>query len=176
MILMEQLTIDEARKVAIDLDDDTLPQSIRVLEPLLYEDGDDYCAVFGPKREEAIIGTGKTPREALVDWDRHLGERRKSHAGDDPLIHYIEDRLKEMPRFPDEGVPVDVTDQNDEQIKLHDILYDGSHYYHLYRNAQGRLDAISCTKGYVHDIQPEELKQFRRIGSFTDFHQMLICD
>ncbi|MCW3087458.1 MAG: hypothetical protein JWQ78_844 [Sediminibacterium sp.] len=171
---MEQLILDN-NKIAIDLDDETLPASIRVLEPTLYEDGDDYCCVFGPRRDEAIFGMGHTPRQALIDWDKHLQERR-AHAEHDPLIHYVEDRLRDVPRFSDEGVPVGATDENEEQITLHDILHDGSDYYHLYRTSNGRLDAISCTKGYLHDLSLEELHHFRRVGSFTEFNHMLLCD
>ena len=173
---MEQLTLDETKKIEVDLDDITLPKSVRDLRPTIYEDCGDYCAVFGPRREEALVGTGSTPHEALLDWDMHLNERFRVRRPNDTLVHYIEDRLREAPRFPDEGDPVGATDENGDEIKVHDILFDGSHYYHLYRTSQGRLDAISCTHGYVYDLQPEELKEFRRIGSFSEFHKILICD
>jgi hypothetical protein len=38
--------------------------------PVLTQDGDAWVALYGPDLAVGVVGTGKTPEEAMADFDR----------------------------------------------------------------------------------------------------------
>jgi hypothetical protein len=86
---MKQMDWPEDMKEKIDFSDTNLPLMVRILQPLVYKDGDGICVVFGPNPTDGIFGCGKTANEALNDWDTHLKERIKNPAADDEVANYI---------------------------------------------------------------------------------------
>src|SRR5947207_2664795 len=91
---MEQMNLPEEMKVEINFDDTTLSESMRTFRPLIYQDGDAYCCLLGPDPQEGVFGCGKTPQEALSDWDTHLQDRIQHHSPNDEVAQYICDTLK----------------------------------------------------------------------------------
>ena len=49
-----------------------LPAFVTHFKPLIFRDGDRYYATLSPKAENAILGTGNAPEDALVDWNEKL--------------------------------------------------------------------------------------------------------
>ena len=87
---MKQLDVPDEMKVAIDLSDGHVPESVKTFQPVLFRDGDAYCCVLGPDTEEGVVGSGKTPKEALKSWEKSLRERMKVNDKDDEVALYIQ--------------------------------------------------------------------------------------
>ena len=47
-----------------------IPPSVQLLNPTIYQEEDKYYCLLGFSREDGIYGFGKTPLEAMEDWDR----------------------------------------------------------------------------------------------------------
>jgi hypothetical protein len=67
-------------------------------------------------------------------------------------------------------------DQHGTPIPSDSIFLLGGHYYRMYRTKQNEWEAISCTKGYLHDIQQEEVATAQLIGPFSVHKDLLVCD
>jgi hypothetical protein len=89
---MEQFNLRDETKVNLDYADTELPISVRTFKPLVFQDGDSFCAVFGPDRN-GVFGHGETPKAALLDWDRNLYFRIKESKIDDELVRYVIDTV-----------------------------------------------------------------------------------
>jgi hypothetical protein len=50
--------------------DSDIPQSIRDHMPIIFEDANAYCCMLGDDFAIGITGCGKTPKEAMLDWDK----------------------------------------------------------------------------------------------------------
>lgn len=62
--------IDPRDIVPIDMNNPATPQSVKELNPLLYKEAEDaYCCIYGQDIHSGIFGCGKTPQEALENWD-----------------------------------------------------------------------------------------------------------
>ena len=90
---MKQLDVPDEKKVDINFESKELPEAARVLMPLVFRDGDSYSCVLGPDPEEGVFGSGKTPMNALKDWDRNLQKRKKIQNPDDEVAFYINETL-----------------------------------------------------------------------------------
>lgn len=44
-----------------------------VYKPKLYPDGNTWCALYGENLQEGCAGFGKTPNEAMQDFDQNWG-------------------------------------------------------------------------------------------------------
>ena len=86
---MKQMELPEDMKEKIDFSDVNLPLTVRILQPILYKDGDSFCVVFGPNPQEGVFGCGSTAGEALNDWNMHLRERIKNPDINDEVANYI---------------------------------------------------------------------------------------
>lgn len=40
-----------------------------MLNPKLYKDGNEWCCLLGENIQEGIVGFGKTPHKAILDWN-----------------------------------------------------------------------------------------------------------
>lgn len=90
---MKQLNVPEEMKVDINFASKEVPESARVLMPLVFKEGDAYCCVLGPDPQDGIFGCGKTPMRALKDWDRNLRKRKRIKDPDDEVAFYINETL-----------------------------------------------------------------------------------
>ena len=52
----------------------TMP-SVR-FRPNLYQDGDQWCALYGESLQEGVAGFGDTPAEAMADFDKKWSSQR----------------------------------------------------------------------------------------------------
>ena len=91
---MQQLNLPDEMKVPVNFNSADLLNSVRVLRPLVYKDGDSVCVVLGPDPQEGVFGCGPTTEVALKDWDTHLKERISSHKEGDDVAGYILEKLK----------------------------------------------------------------------------------
>jgi hypothetical protein len=86
---MEQMNVSEEQKVGFDFSRFRLPQYVGEFRPLLFKEGDSYCAVLGPDPQAGIFGCGATPEDALVDWNDHLLEGLRHPDPNDPVMQYV---------------------------------------------------------------------------------------
>jgi hypothetical protein len=101
---MKQFTVDESKKIEVDYNDNEIPESVRILKPLLFLEESEgelraYCVVLGPDPQAGIFGCGDTPNEALQDWDNHLQEFKSQHEAGDEVAAYI-DQVYEKQNMP----------------------------------------------------------------------------
>ena len=92
-IYMIQLDVPNDLKVDIDFSDNTLPKSAKMFMPLVFKDGDSYCCILGPNSEEGVFGCGKTPADALKEWDKNLEKKKGINDPDDEVAFYINETL-----------------------------------------------------------------------------------
>lgn len=88
---MEQMNVDDTMKVSIDLNEETLPKSAGILQPLIYLEGKQYYCVLGPNKTAGIWGIGTSPTHSIIDWDVNLTSRLATPLEDDEVIKYVKD-------------------------------------------------------------------------------------
>ena len=71
---------------------------------------------------------------------------------------------------------LNLTDKNGIEINHEDVIYNQSDYYRIFKRDDGEVEAISCTKGYLHDIKQEDLTEFKRIGTYIGNEHLFECD
>ena len=91
---MKQLDVPDEIKVEVDFSDKQVPESAKIFNPLVFKDGDSYCVVLRPDPQEGVFGCGRTPVEALKDWDEHLKEKKEITDPNDEVAFYINETLK----------------------------------------------------------------------------------
>ena len=67
-------------------------------------------------------------------------------------------------------------DKNGVILSQDDILYDGKHYYRIGINHLDEFQMLSCTNGYLHNVQPKDLKSFEKVGTVKNNIDLLDCD
>lgn len=72
---MQQMKINEDQKVCLNLDDPEIPQTARILKPVVYHEGNRYSCLLGPDPQNGVFSTGDTPREAIQNWADSLEAR-----------------------------------------------------------------------------------------------------
>jgi hypothetical protein len=91
---MKQFDVNDAMKIPIDVNDTEIPESAKLLKPLLFleetHEPRAYCVVLGPDPQAGIFGCGDTPTEALWDWDNHLKEFIENHEAGDEVAEYVD--------------------------------------------------------------------------------------
>jgi hypothetical protein len=55
-----------------DYQSSSIPESVRIWKPVVYEDGDSFRCRFAEPPWSYILGCGATPEQAMEDWDRDL--------------------------------------------------------------------------------------------------------
>jgi hypothetical protein len=81
--------------LVVDYERDDIPQSAKLLKPLVYQEGDNVCVVLGPDPTEGVFGCGSTEQEALLDWDKHLQEQVAASTAGDEVAQHIKNKLNE---------------------------------------------------------------------------------
>lgn len=92
---MRQMRIDPALRVPIDLRGASIPESVRQLDPVLFRDGSSYICLLGPDPQSGVYGSGRSPQEALSEWDKELRERLQLPENpQDDVLSYVRDSLE----------------------------------------------------------------------------------
>lgn len=88
---MEQLNVEESKKVNIDYQRAVLPKSATMLQPLVYKEEGKYHCLLGPDRQIGIYASGSSPEDAIIQWDVELTARLSTATENDQTIQYVKD-------------------------------------------------------------------------------------
>lgn len=91
---MEQMKISEQLKVALNYEAKELSRAVKELQPVVYQDGNEFCCLLGPNTTTGIFGCGISIAEALKDWERNLEKRIENITENDEVALYTIDVLK----------------------------------------------------------------------------------
>lgn len=74
--------------------------------------------------------------------------------------------------------PNNLFDKNRIQINEDDVITkDDINYFRIYwNNTQSQVEAISPTYGYLHNLTPQDISFFKRIGTFEEVEHLMIVD
>ena len=64
-------------------------------------------------------------------------------------------------------------DKNNNTLHEDDILHNGKDYYRINTNGNGEFELLSSTRGYIHNVQPKDLKEFTKAGTVKDNIELL---
>lgn len=64
--------IDNAGIYHPDYNSPLVPESVKVLKPVIKKDGGVYSCLYGPDPIQGVAGYGSTPKEAMKDFDNQL--------------------------------------------------------------------------------------------------------
>lgn len=87
------MDINEEQKVSFDFSASELPDYVKEFQPLLYKDGDRYCAVLGPDITSGIFGCGPTAMDALLSWHNNLLDALHGADSDDEVMQFVIDTI-----------------------------------------------------------------------------------
>jgi hypothetical protein len=91
---MEQMNIPDEKRVAVNYSDQTFPEAIKVLQPIVFQEEGSFCCVLGPDPQSGIFGCGDTAERALLDWNTHLQQAMVHNEEADPeVIRYVNEKL-----------------------------------------------------------------------------------
>lgn len=90
---MKQMDINEQQKVSFDFSTPELPDYVKEFQPLLYKDGDKYCAVLGPDITKGIFGCGRTAMDALLSWHNNLLDALPQADPNDEVMQFVIDTI-----------------------------------------------------------------------------------
>lgn len=91
---MKQMKIAEQLKVSINYEGKELSKAVKELQPVVFQDGNEFCCLLGPDMKAGIFGCGISPQEALKDWERNLKKRIDAVTEGDEVALYAIDVLK----------------------------------------------------------------------------------
>jgi hypothetical protein len=83
-LLMRQMQIDPESVINVPL-----TGAAKALHPIVFKEGDSFCALLGPDPQAGIFGCGSTPKSALTDWDEHLKEHLATAGDDDEIVQHV---------------------------------------------------------------------------------------
>lgn len=73
--------------------------------------------------------------------------------------------------------PNDLIDKDGTSVKEDDVIFYGENYFRIYWNEkQPQVEAISPTYGYLHNLSQDEIKKFKRIGTFKECEHLMTVD
>ena len=86
---MKQFEVPDRAKVNIDISDPDIPDSVKQLRPVLFQEGDAYCCLLGPDPQAGVFGCGSSAKAALQDWDKNLQTLKDSGKEGDEVLEYV---------------------------------------------------------------------------------------
>jgi hypothetical protein len=92
---MEQMNVEEHKKILIDYDDSSLSKFVRQFRPMIYRDGDQFCCILGPNPESGVFACSDTLESALSEWTEELKKRASTPGSNDEVKQYINDTLNQ---------------------------------------------------------------------------------
>lgn len=76
-----------------------LSGAAKALKPVLFKEGDSFCALLGPDPQAGVFGCGPTPKQALSDWDEHLKEYLAIAGDDDEIVQHVKSVLARQAEY-----------------------------------------------------------------------------
>ncbi len=86
---MTQMMIPNEMQVRIDYECNDLPDLIKQLRPVIWEEGSGYCCLLGPDCKKGVLGYGKSVIEAVTDWELQVKERMACYKSGDEVTGFI---------------------------------------------------------------------------------------
>jgi hypothetical protein len=91
---MDPINVSKENALPINFQRPGIPYTADVLQPLVFKHGDDYCCVLGSDPQSGVVGYGRTPEQAIQNWDQLLTDRIETGGDDDLLVVYVKDALR----------------------------------------------------------------------------------
>jgi hypothetical protein len=92
---MEQMHIDPAAIVEAELDGPA-----ELLKPVVFKEGNGFCALLGHDPETGVFGCGETAELAVTDWNERLKIHLAEHGEDDYIVQYVRHLVGVKPMHP----------------------------------------------------------------------------
>lgn len=89
---MKQMHVDPSSVISVPL-----TGAAKALHPIVFKEGDSFCALLGPDPQAGVFGCGSTPKSALTDWDEHLKEHLATAGDDDEIVQHVKGVLTKQP-------------------------------------------------------------------------------
>lgn len=83
--------------INIDYDLHELSVVVKFFKPTLFKSGHAYICLLGDNAKDGILGIGDTPKDALINWEKHFNTQMVTRSNDDHIVRYVRTRLTEMP-------------------------------------------------------------------------------
>jgi len=91
---MRQMNTDGLDVISIDFENESLPAPFRNLRPVLYKDGEQFCCILGPDRNQGIFACATTQAEAISDWTHQFRERMIDVSEEDEFAVELRDYVQ----------------------------------------------------------------------------------
>lgn len=92
---MEQMNVEENKKVVLNYEDPTLTKFVRQFRPLVYRDGNLYCCILGPNPETGVFACADSLEDTLQQWTEEVKKRASAPGTGDEVKQYINDTLNQ---------------------------------------------------------------------------------
>jgi len=90
---MEQMNVPESQKVDFDFENPKLDRTTRILQPLVFREGEGFCCLLGPDPQAGVFGCGDSAEGAVQDWETHVNAFLQTADNSDETAQYIRDML-----------------------------------------------------------------------------------
>ena len=90
---MKQMNVDPESLVNIDFTTPETERTLKILQPVVYKDGDAFGCLLGEDPTVGIFGCGNSADEAISDWKDNLKSRINEHQENDELADFVIDSL-----------------------------------------------------------------------------------
>lgn len=90
---MEQMTMPRDAVIDYNYEAEGVAEPVKEFRPLIFKDGNAYCALLGPDAQAGVFGCGASVDEALDNWTQRFKEVA-SKRGNDEVSQYIMDTLQ----------------------------------------------------------------------------------
>ncbi|WP_316743787.1 hypothetical protein [Pedobacter antarcticus] len=94
---MKKVNPDKAQIVDIEYEG-----AAKLLQPIVFKNGDQYSCVLGIDNQTCIYGSGDSIEQAIQEWDNNLQVHLESAGTDDPIVRKVKDIIG-MPDVPEKG-------------------------------------------------------------------------
>jgi len=84
LLSMKNKSIDKKEVVEVELQG-----MAKLLQPIVFKDGDSYCCLFGSDPQAGIFGCGDTAIDAVEDWNKNLQDHLTSADENDELVKFV---------------------------------------------------------------------------------------
>ncbi len=92
---MKKVNLDKAQIVDIEYEG-----AAKLLQPIVFKNGDQYSCVLGIDNQTCIYGSGDSIEQAIQEWDNNLQVHLESAGTDDPIVRKVKDIIG-MPDVPE---------------------------------------------------------------------------
>ncbi|RVU01087.1 hypothetical protein EOD41_10765 [Mucilaginibacter limnophilus] len=94
---MKQMHVDDQYVVKADL-----TGYAAIFNPVVFKDGDSYCALLGPDPQDGVFGCGCSVDEAVRDWNDHVQAIVDHPEPTDEVTEFVIIKLKEHGELPED--------------------------------------------------------------------------